>query len=414
MLTFLAVFIGNTALAEQKTELAMGQSVYPPAGGIWKTPPAQGALSPLSGKSLKTVVFVTNRDSGDVTVIDAQTDQIINRVNLESWVNSHMAMSMQMGGKKMLLVSGTQKNVVYLIDLDNGTAKVVPTGLAPEHFDASPDGHTAYFANIDGGSISAVDIMAGKELARIEGFYEPHGVTFHPTLKKAYIPNLGAHEVGVIDTVEHKLIKRIAIGELPKVAALNPDKYLGEIQGIVNVTLTPDGRYAYAADGDSGQVGVIDTATDEVVKTLQTGEEPWRAYASPDGKWMMIPNNGDETVTVIDARKHKVVATLPGGAGMTGINYALDNRKAYVIAAEDSSVLVYNLPSFTSKKLVLGKNLALETAATTPDGKKVYVAASTDNSVYVINAEDDQVKRIANVGQFPWGVAIMDGQNYCH
>jgi len=178
--------------------------------------------------------------------------------------------------------------------------------------------------------------------------------------------------------------------------------------------LTQDGRFVYAADGDSGQIAVIDTKTDEVVKTLPSGSQPWRAYASPDGRWMMIPNNGDATVTVVDARKHEIVTTLPGGSGMTGINYALGGSKAYVIASNDSTLIVYDLPSFRSKKIVIGKNLRLETASTTANGRKVYLASSTDNSVYVIDAKTDAVKRIPNVGQSPWAVSIMGGENYCH
>jgi YVTN family beta-propeller protein len=67
-------------------------------------------------------------------------------------------------------------------------------------------------------------------------------------------------------------------------------------------------------------------------------------------------------------------------------------------------------------RLKIGTDLALETAATTGDGSKVYLASSTDDAVYVIDARTDQVKRIANVGRYPWGVSILaaGSPNYCH
>lgn len=402
----------------QSSELAMGAPLTAPVGGLEYNLLKQDALAQdivpaLRDRDMKSLAFITNRDSGDIAVLDTATDEIIGRVKLGAWVNPHMAMPMQ-NSNRMLLVAGSQANMFYVVNLDRGVIRSVSTDLGPEHFAVTPDGRQAYVANFDGGSVSVIDLMEGKEIARIEGFSEPHGVTFHPSLPKAYVPNVGAHEVGVINTQTHQLVKRIAVGELTKVAALNPDRYLTEIDGIHNVTLTIDGRYAYAADGDSNQAAVIDTQTDEVIKTLPVGDDPWRAYESPDGKWMLVPNNGDQTVSMIDAKNHKVVATVPGGSGMTGVNFANGGQKAYVIASKDSTVLVYDMATFRSKKLVIGKNLQLETASTTPDGRKIYLASSTDNSIYRIDPATDQIKRIANVGQSPWGVGILDGYNYCH
>lgn len=409
----LSVYAGEQAA---HTSLAMALPAYPPAGGIWLNAPTKGMPPVLHGKPLHTVVFVTNRDSGDVVVIDAATDKIVNRIKLEAWTNAHMAMPAESKatGERRLVVSGPNNSVFYVLDLDKNTGKAVPTDLGPEHFDVAPDGDLAYVGNLEGGTVSAIDLNKGVEIARIPGFFEPHGVSFHPTEPKAYISNLGAHEIGVVDTREHKLIKRIAVGNLSSLAALNPDRFLTNIQGIVHPVLTMDGRYIYASDGDSNQVAVIDTKTDEVVKTIPVGLQPWRAYASPDGKWMLIPNNGDETVSIIDTKTQEVTATVPGGAGMTGVNYGLGGKKAYVIASNDSAVFVYDLNGFHSKKIFIGKNLKLETASTTPDGKKVYLASSTDNSVYVIETQTDIVKRIPNVGQSPWAVSIMEGENYCH
>ena len=67
-----------------------------------------------------------------------------------------------------------------------------------------------------------------------------------------------------------------------------------------------------------------------------------------------------------------------------------------------------------TSQLDMGEGARLETASTTPAGKKIYVASSTNNSLYVIDTASDKVKRIKDVGKFPWGVSIYKGQNYCH
>ena len=134
----------------------------------------------------------------------------------------------------------------------------------------------------------------------IPGFAEPLNVTFSPDGSKAYIGNYGAHWVGVIDVRRHELLKKIQIADVPGVAKLDPAKYLGEIKGINIAAPSNDGRFLYAADGDLGVVGVIDTREDKVIKIIRVGADPWRIYMSHDGKYAITPNNGDETISIID------------------------------------------------------------------------------------------------------------------
>ncbi|MFQ5863347.1 MAG: hypothetical protein ACE5IC_09545 [Candidatus Brocadiales bacterium] len=368
----------------------------------------------LSGRDMSSIVFVTNRDSNDVVAIDTATNMLVSRFEAGPWCAPHMSM-LTPDGKK-LVVPGTKRNDLMVFDVASGEMLAkLDVGLNPEHFNISPDSRLAYIGNIEGGTVSAVDLITFKEVARIEGFAEPHGVTFSPDGSKAYIANFGAHEVGVVDTKTHRLIKRIAVGGDFKVAALNPDRYLTEIKGVANVTLTPDGRYAYAADGDSGMVAVIDTSTDSVVTNIMVGTEPWRAYSSPDGRLMLVPNNGDETISVISTEANKVIATLRGGAGMTGINFVNGGEKAYAICSEEGAVTVYDMEKMREiKRLKLGYQMMLETASTDPAGEKIYLACSTTNSIYVIDGTTDRVSVIPNVGHSPWAVTILGGYNYCH
>lgn len=371
------------------------------------------ADSKNNGFDPNSVVFVTNRDSSDIAVIDMATDTIIDRIACGEFSNPHMAMATMDG--KYLIATGTQDNFVAIIDLETREISKVRLGLMPEHFDVSPDNKYAYIGNMGVGQVSVVDIANKLEVKRIAGFFEPHGPTCLPGGDKVYVSNIGAHEVGVIDAKKQELVKRIEVGSSHVLAMANLPNRLSEIIGIANPTLTPDGRYAYAADGDSNQVAVIDTVTDNVIATIPVGAQPWRAYSSPDGKMMLVPNNGDQTISVIDTKKNKVIATFPGGEDMTGINFVNNGKKAYVISRAESSVYVINLEKMKEQsRIKLGEDLDLETASTTSDGKKVYLASSRSNSVFVFDGNTDNYKKIANVGVSPWAVTIIGGQNYCH
>jgi YVTN family beta-propeller protein len=379
------------------------------------TAQAEAHQKTLADYDPKTLVVVVNRDSSDVTIIDPATDEIIQRIALGEYTNAHMAM-LNHDGKK-LLVSATGRDRFLVVDLATGKIEhTVMTGKSPEHFDVSSDGRRAFVGNIEDSTVSVIDVHEGREVKRVEGFFAPHGFSVTPDGTKVYVSSIGAHEVAVLD-VNGRLLKRLAIGNVGRVAARDPHRYLSEIKGVVNPTLTRDGAFAYATSSDANSLAIIDTRTDKVVKTLKVGEQPWRAYNSPDGRWMLVPNNGDSTVSVVDTTSQKVVAQLNAGSEMTGVNFAAGGSKAYVISQGDSTVYVFNMQTFAQvARLKIGTNLALETAATTADSTKIYLASSTDDAVYVIDAQTDRVTRIANVGRYPWGVSILGSAsaNYCH
>jgi len=364
----------------------------------------------------QSVVFVTNRDSSDITVIDMKTDKVLERIACGDWGNPHMTVPTDDG--QYLVATCTQGNYASIINLETRKVSRVRLGMMPEHFCISPDNKYAYIGNMGSGSVTVLDIKNQKVRGNIPGFFEPHGLVCTQDGSKLYVSNMGAHEVTVVDTDTLNISKRIEIGSadvLAMVNRINLNNKLSDVVGSANPTLTVDGSYAYAADGVSNQVAVIDTASDKIISTIPVGDDPWRAYASPDGSKMVVPNNGDQTVSVIDVKSNKVIATFPGDKDMTGVNFVNGGKKAYVISRGDSSLRVIDMEKLRElKRIKLPQDSSPETASTTPDGKKVYLAVSRRNSVYVFDADTDRYNEIPNVGYSPWAVTIIGGANYCH
>ena len=389
---------------------ALGASVLLTAfAGVLTLPlPAQGVkiADPTS------VLMIVNRDSNDIAFMDLKTRQMVGRVFLGNNVNPHMVMMSPDG--RYVVTGGTRANKAFIIDTRTLTlVKTIPVDIAPEHLAFSPDGRWYYQGNPDGDSISVIDMQSLSKVKTIAGFAEPLNITFSPDGSKAFVGNYGAHWIGVIDVRRHELLKRIQVTEVPGVTKLDPDKYLGEINGISNASITNDGRYLYAADSDMGVVSVIDTRDDKVVKVIRVGAAPWRAYMSHDGKYAVTVNNGDETVSIIDIASNKVTATLEGGASMTGVNFA--GGKAFVISAP-GFVYVYDMRSLQpAGRIKIGPNVQIETATTDTADEKIYLAESTNHEVVIIDARTHALERVRNVGLFPWGTHIMDSKdNYCH
>ncbi len=361
----------------------------------------------------RSVVMIVNRDSNDIGFMDIKTHKMVGKTFLGNNVNPHMVMMSPDG--RYVVTGGTRANKAYIIDTRTlQLVKVIPTDIAPEHLAFSPDGRWYYQGNPDGDSISVIDMQSLSKIKTIPGFAEPLNVTFLPDGSKAYIGNYGAHWVGVIDVRRHELLKKIQVAGVPGVAKLDPEKYLGEIQGINIAALSNDGRYLYAADSTLAVVGVIDTREDRVIKTIRVGANPWRIYMSHDGRYGITANNGDETISIIDTRTNSVAATLEAGPDMTGINFAAG--KAFVISSTSGFVYVYDMNSLKpAGRIKVGTNVQLETATTDTAEEKLYLAESTNHEIVIIDARTHAIERVGNVGLFPWGTHIMDSKdNYCH
>jgi YVTN family beta-propeller protein len=382
-----------------------------------------GVTAALTGANLRAadvkvpdptqVVMIVNRDSNEIAFMDIKSKKLVGKTFLGNNVNPHMVMMSPDG--RYVVTGGTRANKAYIIDARTlELVKVIPVDIAPEHLAFSPDGRWYYQGNPDGDSISVIDMLSLTKVKTIPGLVEPLNVTFSSDGAKAYVGNYGAHWIGVVDVRRHELLKKIQIGDVPGIAKLDPQKYLGEIHGINIAAPSNDGRFLYAADGSLGVVGVIDTREDKVIKTIRVGNDPWRIYLSHDGKYGITPNNGDETISIIDLAAGKVVATLEAGPNMTGVNYAAG--KAFVISSTSGFVYVYNMSTLKSAgRMKIGTNIQLETATTDTADTTLYLADSTENAVVIIDAKNQTFEKVANVGLYPWGTHIMDSKdNYCH
>ena len=359
------------------------------------------------------VVMIVDRDSNDIAFMDIASKKIVGRTFLGNNVNPHMVMMSPDG--RYVVTGGTRANKAYIIDAKTlELVKVIPVDIAPEHLAFSPDSRWYYQGNPEGDSISVIDMLSLTKIKTIPGLVEPLNTVFLPDGSKAYVGNYGAHWIGVIDVRRHELLKKIQVGDVPGVAKLDPDKYLGEIQGINIPQITNDGRFLYATDTDLGVIAKIDPREDKVVKVIRVGPKPWRPYMSHDGNYLITPNNGDQTISIVDLKSDKVAATLEAGENMTGVNFAAG--KAFVISSTTGFVYVYDMNSLRSAgRIKIGTNIQLETATTDTKDEKLYLADSTENAVVIIDAKTQQFEKVMNVGLFPWGTHIMDSKdNYCH
>jgi YVTN family beta-propeller protein len=336
------------------TGLAAGRSSVSAASSAPGTDPGDAPL-----------VFVSNEDSDDITIIDSGTDSVIATVRAGKRPRG-LRLSPD-GTTLFVAVSGSPKagpgvdesklpppdrsaDGVAVIDVATRRyVKTLPGGNDPESFDVSLDGKTVYVSNEDNGTASILDVESGTVIGTVPVGEEPEGVTLRPDGKAVYVTSEATGTVAVVDTDSRKVIATIATGERPR-----------------SIVFTPDGSKAYVTAEVAGAVAVIDARTNRPLERIvvpDSGAKPMGTAISPDGKWVYVTNGRGRTLSIIDTASDSIVASIRVGTRPWGV-------------------------------------------AVTPDGKKIYTANGPSNDVSVIDAESRRVIKTIPAGRSPWGIAI--------
>ncbi len=326
--------------------------------------PTESAASPASNNAAaKPIpewksgyrVFVTNEATGDLSVIDGATLEVIATVPLGKRPRGIHASA---DGKTIYVALSGSPNAppgtdesklpppdksadgigVYDVE-QNKIVKVIPGGSDPENFDISQDGKTMYVSNEDAAGISFVDIAAGKLGQTVKTGEEPEGVTLAPNGKFVYSTAEADSAVAVIDVSTQKLTKLFKVGRRPRNIVFLPGGKRGyvnaendgtvvlfdatkneKIQDIqlgtageikpMGLALAPDAKKLYVSTGRGKKVFVIDTATNQVTGSFEVGQRPWGIAVSPDGKTLFTANGPSNDVSVVSLENQTVTKKI--------------------------------------------------------------------------------------------------------
>ena len=87
----------------------------------------------------------------------------------------------------------------------------------------------------------------------------------------------------------------------------------------MGTAMTADGKKLYVTTGRGGTVCVVDTATQEVLKTIKVGPRPWGVALSPEGKFLYTANGPSNDISVVDLATEKEIARIPAGKSPWGV-----------------------------------------------------------------------------------------------
>jgi YVTN family beta-propeller protein len=310
------------------------------------------------------LVFVSNERSGDITVIDGSTDDVIATFPVGKRPRGihatpdgrHLFVTLS-GSPRM--APGLDENRAPADKRADGLAVIDPVahrlvdrwhvGSDPEQFAISKDGKFAFIANEDDASASIVDLDSGQSRGKIKVSDEPEGVGVNPRNGEVYVTCEEKGEVFAIDPDQQRVIAKIDTGGRPR-----------------SVVFLPDGSRAYVACETGSYVAVIDARSHQLSSKMQlpTGSLPMGTAISHDGKELYVSTGRGNAIAIIDTQNSRVVTTIPVGNRVWGI--ALD-----------------------------------------PSGLNLYTANGASNDVSVVDIKSRKELRRIKVGDGPWGIAIV-------
>jgi YVTN family beta-propeller protein len=139
----------------------------------------------------------------------------------------------------------------------------------------------------------------------------------------------------------------------------------------LEVLLSPDGARLFVLCQGSEEIRVLDAANYAVIKRMAVGRVPRGFAFSPDGKRLFVTNSWDDTLSVIDTNTLAVIATWPVGAEPSSVVEDRDGKRLFVANRISNDVAVLDAETGAEeKRLLAGRGASY--MAMSPDGKKIY------------------------------------------
>ncbi len=312
------------------------------------------------------LVYVSNEDSGDISIISTASNQVIKTLNVGRRPRGIRVG--HAGDKVFVALSGSPKCPPSMSDED----------CSQQETDKTQDG------------IAVIDVRTGKLERVLPGGSDPEQFDLSADGRRLFVSNEDSDQVTVVDIDSGQVLRTIAVGREPE-----------------GVRVSPDGTLVYITAETDHTVTVLDADSGTVVATIGVGRRPRDAIFSANGLRAYVSAEVGHSISVIDVGKHKVIATIELDAAVKPVGMAAtsDNRLLYVANGRGRTVSAIDLNTF---KVIETVEVGPRTwgIALTEDERFLYTANGPSDDVTVVNTRSMQVVARIKVGESPWGVAI--------
>jgi YVTN family beta-propeller protein len=305
---------------------------------------SQAQTSPHSSATMKprNLLLVVNQGDQSMSLVDPEGGVQIGKVKTNE-VRAHEVVASADGRLAYLPIygnsgvgkPGTDGRSIEIVDLDKQAivASMDLGPVRPHWVKFGPDGMLYVSAEL-GNAVDVLDPHLRKKVGSIPTEQaESHMVVISPDGRRAYTANVDAGTVSALDLEARKLIKVIPVAET-----------------VQRISMSLDGRWVFTSDQKRPRLAIIDTKSNEVTNWITLPAIGYGTTPTPDGKWLLVSMQSANAVAVVDLAQMKVVRTVPVGADPVQI--LVHHDRAYVSCSGDGKVAVLNLADWKVEKQI--------------------------------------------------------------
>ncbi len=215
----------------------------------------------------------------------------------------HIAFSQ---GGRFAYVTDFQGAMVSVIDVAQGKViATIKTPQGPHGLTVSPDGRFIYVACLNGQALAIINTTTNSlaQTLILPADTHPYSVVSDKAGRYLYVTDNFVGRVLVVDTTRlndpaHAVVGGARSGQNP-----------------VLLAIAPDGKQLYVTNsgGDLTVLGLSgDPTHPTLIQTVPVGRSPHGVSVSPDGRYAVVANVLSGNLSVIDAASDTVVATMKG------------------------------------------------------------------------------------------------------
>lgn len=248
-----SITVINADTHEIEKTISLGQSLRP-----------HGIISLPQPYNVGVVADISN----DLSVVNVETGVVEKQISTQQDF-SHLLVHHPF--KPLIYVTNINSGSVSVFDIElDKVIKIIPCSQRVEGIDITPDGSEIWVTNIKENFISVINTETYKTTARINTGKEPLRIKFSNDGKKCLVSNAGDGTISLYDSKTKKLISSISIPGKKNII----QKVLYRTPRPVGILIHPNGLYAFVSNLNAGRVEVIDMRKFTLVSSIKVGDMP--------------------------------------------------------------------------------------------------------------------------------------------
>lgn len=227
-------------------------------------------------------VYVANSEEDTISIIDTQTNRVLNKINTRL-ASQPEDIAVSNDGRIVIVTYFTTNEVSIREATTLRELATISVDKGPIKAAIDPRGNKAFISNYYSNTVSVIDLSLLKVISTIPVESKPIGLAFNARANRLYVVNSGASNISVIDTAGLNVIGKINIGT-----------------GGYGILADSFGDRIFVTRSTTGQFFFVNAPVNTITKIIQLEREPTHMDIDPDGKKIYVLNQGSNSISVIN------------------------------------------------------------------------------------------------------------------